>query len=389
MIRRMPPALRRYIGELGFLVVSYLFIEAILVSLGMHRVPPGALRLDRFILIVYSMACGFRRVAGYHPMYDISYRRWLELTPWTSRKPLPLGPVALTWGDGLYMATVILLSATQPESRSMQLLCFFLVGHLLALLPTLWMGSAAIGYTTAAGLGLAVRLFYTPAACLAVATFVYLIAYEGLYRSLEKFPWTPRLHGPSKENLTGDPVVECIREVGWPYGPMLAEVREAWRLSRSDAILGCLLLSWWTDCIAALFTDPQGRITFLGFVGLAIVFVPIIRLVLYVRGYAPPLTLWARIRMFKPIVPGYDQVFIGPVCSLVAGPMTVALLSALRAPLEVCFSVAYGMMVLVALLTPPSLRRWRLTGAHRMVPGFVAGQAQGQNQAQSPYVRVG
>jgi hypothetical protein len=366
------------------LVVGYLILEAPFLYIEMRNLRPAGpppLRPGRVLLIASSLACGIRRAMGFHPAYDNAYKRWLELTPWTSRKPLPLGPVAPTWGDGLYMATIILLSSTQPEPRAMQLLCLFLLGHLLALLPTLWLGSWAIGYTTAAGLGLAVRLFYTPVACLVGATLVYLIAYEGLRRSLEKFPWTPRLPQPSADNVTGDPVVERIREVGWPYGQMLAEVRDLRPISRTDAVLGCLLLSWWIDCLAVLFTDPQKQLTFLGFISLAITAAPIVRLVVYLRGYAPPLTVWARIRMFKPIIPGYDQVFVGPVCSLLAGPMTLALLTALRVPLDVRLAIAYGMMVLVALLTPPSLRRWRLTGAHRMVSSIAEGHSQ--------YVRVG
>jgi hypothetical protein len=384
MTRRMPAALRRLMARLVGLAATYLVLEApfLFLEQGNLMAPlPSTNRPGRLLLIAASVSCGVRRVMGYHPYYAGHYKRWLELTPWTSRKPLPLGPVAPTWGDGLYMATVILLSATQPEPRSMQLLCVFLMSHLLVLLPTLWLGSWAIGYTTAAGLGLLVRLFNTPTACLVAATCVYLIAYEGLRRSLEKFPWPSRLAQPSSQNVLGDQAVEQVMQVGWPYGQMLAEVRDARPISRLDALLGCMLLSWWIDCIASLFTDPQRRLSFLGFVCLAILAAPFIRLMVYLRGYAAPLSLWARIRLLKPIVPGYDRVFIGPVCSLLAGPMTLALLTALRAPLDICLAIACGMIVLVALLTPPTLRRWRLTGAHRMVrPSSIA---------EPTYVQVG
>jgi hypothetical protein len=55
---------------------------------------------------------------------------------------------------------------------------------------------------------------------------------------------------------------------------------------------------------------------------------------------------------------------------LLAGPMTGALLYACGVPLEVCLPLAYGAMVLVALVTPPRLRRWRLTGQYRLVSGL-------------------
>jgi hypothetical protein len=384
MTRRVPPAFRRVMVAIITLVVAYLILEAPFLYLEMMNMGPAgddSLRPGRILLIISSLACGIRRVMASHPRYDGPYKGWLELTPWTSRKPLPLGPVAPIWGDGAYMAMIILLSSTQPEPRSMSLLCLFLLGHLLALLPTLWLGSWAIGYTTAAGMGLAVRFFYNPAACLAAATFTYLIAYEGLCRSLDKFPWPPRPTRPSADNITGDPVVEGSQEVGWPYGQMLVEVRDLRPVSRADAVLGCLLLSWWIDCLAILITDPQKRLNVLGLVSLAILATPFIRLLIYSRGYAAPMTLWARIRMFRPIIPGYDQVFIGPICSLLAGPMTLTLLTAMRAPLDVGLSIADGMVVLVALLTPPGLRRWRLTGAHRMVSTIGAGHLN--------YVKVG
>jgi hypothetical protein len=384
MTRRIPPALRRTLVAIISLAVPYLILEAPSLYLEMMNLGPAGNpppHPGRILLIVFSVLCGVNRVTGAHPYYSGPCKEWLALTPWTSRKPLPLGPVAPTWGDGLYMATVILLSATQPEPRSMQLLCLFLLGHLLALLPTLWLGSWAIGYTTAAGLGLAVRFFYTPAACLAAATFTYLIAYEGLCRSLDRFPWPPRPTRPSAENVTGDPVIERSQEVGWPYGQMLVEVRDLRTVSRSDAVLGCLLLSWWINSLAVLITDPQKRLGVLILVSTAILGAPLIRLMIYTRGYVAPMTLWARICMFRPIIPRYDQVFIGPICSLLAGPMTLALLTAMRAPLDVGLSIADGMVVLVALLTPPSLRRWRLTGAHRMVSTIAAGHIN--------YVKVG
>jgi hypothetical protein len=37
-------------------------------------------------------------------------------------------------------------------------------------------------------------------------------------------------------------------------------------------------------------------------------------------------------------------------------------------PVEVYGPIVTGMIVFIALRTPPSLRRWRLTGGHRMVP---------------------
>ena len=81
-----------------------------------------------------------------------------------------------------------------------QLLCAFLLAHLLALTPSFWLTrSEAFGYITAFVLGLAVRLWHQPLACLATLTGVYLIAYEGLRRSMAAIPlgW-PKLPNPER-----------------------------------------------------------------------------------------------------------------------------------------------------------------------------------------------
>ena len=56
----------------------------------------------------------------------------------------------------------------------------------------------AIGYSTAFALGLAVWLWRQPLACLAASTLVYLVAYEGLRRGFDRFPWK-RLEIPNAE----------------------------------------------------------------------------------------------------------------------------------------------------------------------------------------------
>src|SRR5258708_916362 len=49
------------------------------------------------ILTLYAILHGVFRAWVFHPGVRPEYRRWLNGTPWTSRKPLPLGPVQLVW----------------------------------------------------------------------------------------------------------------------------------------------------------------------------------------------------------------------------------------------------------------------------------------------------
>ena len=61
-------------------------------------------------------------------------------------------------------------------------------------------------------------------------------------------------------------------------------------------------------------------------------------------------------------------MFVAPICTLLIGPFALGVLASGRLPVEICFSTAAGLTLLVALLAPPRLRRWRLTGRHRIVP---------------------
>ena len=191
--------LRRIAPDPGWLIafgVMFVFIEGLLRYLEARRIPIISrmpVRPGNVILLAASVQYGLRRAVEFHPIWSEGYRTWLASTPWCSRKPLPMGPIELVWEDGLVVGSIILLERHLPVPSSMTLVCGFLLGHLLGLTMTLWMTRVrVIGYFTCFTLGLAFWLLTRPVACLAVSTVVYLIAYEGLRRGLEKFPWKPR-----------------------------------------------------------------------------------------------------------------------------------------------------------------------------------------------------
>jgi hypothetical protein len=106
------------------------------------------------------------------------------------------------------------------------------------------------------------------------------------------------------------------------------------------------------------------------------------RILLYCNGYAPPISVWGRLVTFRWIIPGYDQVFVGPAFTLLsAGTAFIGLLR-LGAPPEVVVPVSLGLMMFVAMSCKPSLERWRLTGSHRI-------KAVGAKVQTSEYVQVG
>jgi hypothetical protein len=308
---------------------------------------------------------GISRAFGFHPIWHGDYLNWLKLTPWTSRKPLPLGPVELIWPDGLSIGGLILLSSILPQPRAMQLLNVFLLSHLAVVTVTLWLTKTwAIGYTSAFGLGLAVWLWHSPLFYLIAATLVYLLAYEGLRRGFQQFPWEPR----KLPNLNTDlsKLSSQSEPCGWPYDRMLREIGSERRIPRLDAVLCCMLGSWWLVVLTSLIADPKARLAALAITFSFVTFVGAgARLGIYMQGYQSPLTLWGRIAKFRLIIPGYDQIFVAPICMLLIAPIALAVLESRGLQMEICCSIAIGMTMFCALLTPPRLRR--LTGRHRIV----------------------
>jgi hypothetical protein len=366
--RQVAPTLDRT----AVLVASFCAFEGGIYLLERRNIPIGAalpFRPGAAILFVATAMHGLFRAFGLHPIWNGEYLSWLKLTPWTSRKPLPMGPVELIWADGVFVGGLLLLSATLPQPRAMQLLNVFLLCHLAGLTLTLWLTrTPAFGYTAAFGLGLALRWWHQPMACLAAATAVYMLAYEGLRRGFARFPWDPvnlKKLNPSTDMSKG---VEQAEPCGWPYDQIMRDLDTERRISPLDAVLGCMLATWWLFVITSLIDNPNGRVGALAVaLGAATVGGSIARLGIYVQGYQSPLKLWARIVTFRLIIPGYDQVFVAPLCTLLVGPIALGALAAARLPVEIAFSTATGLALLVALIAPPRLRRWRLTGRHRMV----------------------
>jgi hypothetical protein len=367
------------------LLVGFLALEAPLLYLEWRAGQRAGLRVrpGTVLLIVAAINHGVFRVLAFHPAFRKGYRTWLESTPWTYRKPLPLGPVELAWEDGLFLGPLILLSATLPEPHAVQLLCIFLLTNLLALTLSFWLTrSWAFGYSTALALGLAVWLWRQPIACLAILTAVYLIAYEGLRRALAGFPWDIR----TLPNLNEDLAKAGWRKepCGWPHDRMMGDIVQ-WRgISRIDALLICMLSGWWFYVLVSLIEEPPARIGLSAAAfSLAMVAAPLARIGIYTTGYASPIGFWGRIWTARWIIPDYDRVFVAPLCALIAGPATAVFLRACSAPEPIRYTIAAAMVILVATLTPPRLGSWRLTGRHRIVNTIPS-----QNQ-QNAFVKVG
>ena len=176
---------------------------------------------------------------------------------------------------------------------------------------------------------------------------------------------------------------------GWPYDRMLCEVVGEESISRIDAVLCCMLGSWWLFVLTSFIADANDRQIAMAFPFVAaLALCPLGRSYIYLIGYIFPITLWARIWTGRWLIPGYDQVFVGPICAFLVGPLSLALLRAWRVPLDVSLPIATGLILLVALISPPRLKRWRLTGQHRIVHAMSLTNAQGNSKV-AKFVKVG
>src|SRR5262249_4966554 len=147
--------------------------------------------VSRAVLVIGTVSYAVWRVQAYHPLYQPAYQTWLAATPWTSRQPLPLGPVHLVPQDVLLVGAAVLLGWLYGDRWAQHLPQVFLVAYLSYLGTSLFLtGAWPWGYTVAFGLGLAIWLWHDWPASLLAALLTYAVAYLGLRRSLAHFPWT-------------------------------------------------------------------------------------------------------------------------------------------------------------------------------------------------------
>src|SRR5262249_30265485 len=81
-----------------FMVVYIVLRLPAWIGLGFWGIAPAVgKRPTDGLLVIAAIAYGVYRVVAFHPFYRADYRAWLEWTPWSSRKPLPIGPVGWVW----------------------------------------------------------------------------------------------------------------------------------------------------------------------------------------------------------------------------------------------------------------------------------------------------
>jgi hypothetical protein len=201
------------------------------------------------IMVGFVVMHAVYRIAAFHPAFRADYYEWLCGTPWTSRKPLPLGPIHLVWQDALLLAITFALAWPRAGWSAVVLIHWFLVAYLLTLgLTHLYTGQKTWGYAVLFGLGFAVWFARELPIFFASCGLVYLVAYLGLRTALAAFPWedaTSLQQAIIAFKRVGQHPAKDDHSLGWPYDRLGPQ-----RMDDSDPgwdfkLVWGVLMGWW------------------------------------------------------------------------------------------------------------------------------------------------
>jgi hypothetical protein len=295
---------------------------------------------------------------------------WLRLTPWTHKKPLPLGPVHPVWQDVVVIGALTAIARWRlKESTFAPLITFGSTYLSLMTMVLLWTRRWAVGVV----LG-----FLWPALMLPqlnatgfylLLTAIVVVIWYGHRQSLRAFPWTtqdqpvkPPVSILQKEiqpvSATGAPA-----HVGWPLtaiGPKIKIIS----ISTRTAFWLSALFAWWSFCAIECARDefPPELLILFSFIAAAL------RFVAYCSYVVTPFNIWGRLVSGRFIVPGFDKVFVTPLAVIlisIAGAIVIRRSGAWYPAAE---SVVIGLLWFVLFSGGPTRKNWVLTGYVRFQP---------------------
>ena len=335
-----------------------------------------AMQPRNMVVIFAVVLFGAYRALAFHPLSGVDYGRWLYYTPWRHPRPLPFGPVQLTLQDVLLVGLGVLACHGSLKGQWVVPQAFLLsyltcLGGLFAVCGLRWWT-----YLLVLGLGGVVWLSpWSDAAATAMAIALYPAARVALSASLAGFPW-PEAVVSSVARFSTSMKTKRKRpwydknELGWPFD-LLQRPVEVPRRNWLHLAIETLLIGWVVHAFVSLIPgeieEPAGLVplTYLT-LGLCLQ-----RLFKYCWHFRPPISLWGRLLTGRWIIPGYDQVLVGPLCVALAGLVLPFTLERLGVPTRVWLPVNAALLILAHRGIGPSWPRWLLTGNYRLVPGIT------------------
>ena len=351
-----------------------------------------------FLFVIGSILYGMYRAFGFHPLLQPDYRKWLQSAPWTSRKPLPLGPVHLVWQDAVVVVALGLLAVYGLKLPWFAPLLLVLLPYLLCTTLALRRtGEHAVCYALTFGFGLLVLFSENPTVAAVVAVALYPLAFIGLRRSMKRFPWEVEedqgkagvgavdgMSGRDKTPQWGVPIQQLenplvsdlskqavkTKQIGWPLDKLNPQERLS-APSRMHGVLISLLVGWHVYVLNGIPGLDEWDSSALWLFRMGAGFLALARLLIYCNGYSAPIGFFGRILTGRWIIPGYDRVFVAPLCAVLTSFVAPIVLRSFGLPLGIAVPVSASLVLVVLITMGPTLPRWRLAGCHRLVAGTL------------------
>lgn len=370
---------------IGAILGLYATVEGLRAAIGWalrrcaaEPIMPPKLEKAGIMVVFIGVACyGVYRATAFNPVFRPGYRRWLEQTPWAWEKPLPLGPLHLVWQDTIVLAVLYGLIVlphphclASPDFDPHVFLLAFLLPY-LAILGACFLVAGLKRFTYGLGstLSLLIPLRDDALGLLALGLALYVIAWFGIRRMLRAFPWPlEKLEAWIRRNTNPTQRLQFV--VPWPFDRLPMDAVRC-RISPRDGFLLSLLVAWWVVIATTFGSRLRGDEDIMwGLMAVAVTEVAVVlRIIIYCLGYRPPIGFWGRIFTLRWVIPGYDKVFLAPLCAALVAILVPFGCHWLGIPFSAAFPATIFLMLLVTLNMGPTLRDWQLTGSHRIVPG--------------------
>jgi hypothetical protein len=359
------PAMRVRTLLLGVLVYGIIEAFARGISHAFGRAPEVKeivhwfYQLQGGFLVLIAGLFGCYRATGFHPVGSRRYMTWLKTSPWHAGLSLPLGPVTLVWQDAAFLAVLTALVDWRTQLPPALVVGVFGVAYLVLITFILAATKQGVtAYLQMMGLAGVIRFAGDWWIAAAISAGVYPLIHLAIRRSLHSFPWDTEKKLPRASGL------------GWTF-ERFSPVDSYVSAPAKVAVPLCVLAGVWTYALCArldLITIPADLFMLMSVSGLALSF---FRLMAYMVGNSPPLTLLGRLWTGRILIPRYDQIFIVPAIIL--------LWTCLSEWLVIFHRVADGsypiygaifttITLLLTFVPGPSLREWKLTGACSVMP---------------------
>ena len=331
--------------------------------------------------VVALLGWGAWRASAINPAYAYPYRRWLETTPWSPDRPLPLGPVHLLWRDGLLLAAAALICWHSSLSWYAPL-GFLLSYSFFQTQVNFRTGQdwhALAGIALAALLPLAFSYPESPWISLLLATSIAVISSLGWRRSLTSFPWEHLPRWKDFSVIRSAPPIERPTCKWWPLVHPAASFEIGPAVTWREALMTACLWGWLAGVIVFTIEDVGRRTpvpaegvklyvqNVAWLVSIAIgASASILRMLRYLSWCLPPISLLGRIATRRWIIPGYDRVFVAPAVAMLLAVALPRLLIAVNVSAAAAAFLATAAAVFAAIGIGPTLINWGLTGNYLM-----------------------